>query len=204
MALQKNSFLLKGGLKITNAEPVDERILFPDGIGDVSGISQEYKDTYYKGLVASTPEGKIYILTGDTPSSVTSWVDVTAPVATPVATDIQLGKDLIYSGETIAPASNSITNAFDAVVGEMVKNELTTAAALNDLNVDVSGLQGSVSNIEKNYAKKSDISSVYKIVSADVTGITNSGYTTNTYTATDVPIGSVENTVTSVVYENKT
>lgn len=232
MALQKNSFLLKGGLKITNAEPVDERILFPDGISDVTAITSAVTDTYYKGLVASTPEGKIYILTGDTPSSVDSWVDITGEGAAPIAKDILLGKDLVYSGETIAPTNSSITDAFDAVVEKMVENELTTAAALNDLNDDVSGLENSISGIngvlqnlieedntiktnvqnlssstiyiEENYAKKSDISKVYKIVSAKVVSIDDSGYTVSgSTTEKTADVGEVVNTVSSVTYGGK-
>lgn len=54
--------------------------------------------------------------------------------------DINLGKDLIYSGTTIATTANTIGEAFDGLVDEIIKNEQTTAAALNDLNDRIDNL----------------------------------------------------------------
>ena len=250
MALRKNTFTLKGGLKITNSEPVDQRILF-DNIADVSGITSAVTDIYYKGLVASTPEGKIYILTGNTPSSVTSWVDVTGEGVTPTGTVIPLGKDLIYSGQTIALSTDFVTDAFDAVVEKMIENERVVAAALNDLQGDVDVLAQSADTlmqsatslnsrvntlslsantlntkfnnlsattkdlsattvyITENYAKKSDISNVYKIVAGSVVDISVSGYSIGNETVTtslvkNVAVGDVVNTTSSVTYNGKT
>lgn len=198
MALQKNTFRLAGGLKITNHEPVDERILLPDGIESVSAITSDDIPTYYPGLVASTPTGKLFILTGGTPTDVASWVDITGEGVAPIASDILLGKNLIYSGQTIATSGETITDAFDAVVGQMVDNERVVSAALNDIEGDITTLEGSVEDINttigtliakdnqlqndinsataatsnlsastvyiaENYAKKEDITNVYKV-----------------------------------------
>ena len=128
-----NTYKLTGGLHVTNNEPIDDRILWQT-IDDVSNITSQEAPSFYKGLVASTEDGKLYILTGNTPSDVSSWKDITSDVVFPDAKDIKLGVDIVYSGETIAPASSSVTDAIETVVDKMVENEKTAAAALTDLD----------------------------------------------------------------------
>ena len=50
------------------------------------------------------------------------------------ANQIEIGEALTYSGQTIAAASSSITKTFEAVIAEIVKNEIVTAQGLNILN----------------------------------------------------------------------
>lgn len=226
--LMFNTYKLTGGLHVTNHEPIDDRILWQT-IDDVSNITSQEAPSFYKGLVASTEDGKLYILTGDTPSDVSSWKDITSDVVFPDAKDIKLGVNIVYSGETIAPASSSVTDAIETVIDKMVENEKTTAAALTDLDetkLDIStwdeqrsailsGLNKHTEEIEKNtsdiadlYDTKADataLTSVYKIVSGQVVKIDENGYYTDLAQQPTKPsVGDVVNTISSITYDGKT
>ena len=223
-----NTYKLTGGLHVTNNEPIDDRILWQT-IDDVSNITSQEAPSFYKGLVASTEDGKLYILTGNTPSDVSSWKDITSDVVFPDAKDIKLGVDIVYSGETIAPASSSVTDAIETVVDKMVENEKTAAAALTDLDetkLDISawdeqrtailsGLNKNTQEIEKNasaitnlYETKADVTAltrVYKIVSGQVVKIDENGYYTDPSLQPIKPSeGDVVNTISSITYDEKT
>lgn len=67
-----NSFNLPGGLNITNAEPIDSRIL----VSDISLITKEENWIGlkpYPGLIVSSPNGDVRIYIGPDYTQESSW-----------------------------------------------------------------------------------------------------------------------------------
>ena len=91
----------------------------------------------------TTAEQKIEELSGSTGSGTLTEVVVngqSAVVSGGVATvnvsgtQMTLGSNIVFSGETLIASTSSVTEGMDKLVQEMIRNERVTSAAINDLN----------------------------------------------------------------------
>ena len=56
--------------------------------------------------------------------------------------NIAVGSNISYEGETLAPATSSVTQVISTLFEYTIDNEETTAAALNDLDIRINALSG--------------------------------------------------------------
>ena len=163
---KRNTFMLNGGLYITNDEPIDSRILV-SSYDELISASTWSGIPIYNGLIVGLSDGSgdIYTLKDkNNPTSTSSWKKVTESVAFS-GTTIPVGKTIALSGQTYIPAASSVTDGVQFVVEKMIENEVITAGALSDLNQRTKNID----TIEE------DITTLSSITSGLTSGLTSLG-----------------------------
>ena len=122
-----------------------------DATSASTGLADAWQVKQYVDGKETTTVSKINELSAATISSievngVSATVTNNAATVTVDSDDIKIGTAIEYSGQTIADSADTVTDAMNAIIGQMVDNEKVTAKALVDLRTDVDAISATTAN----------------------------------------------------------
>lgn len=145
-------------------------------------IASQAKLNELSGKTITEVESSNFSISAETAATTNGTVKV--DVTTDASKIKMTGFTAAESGLTAITSASTVTEAVKTIETEILANEQTTAAALNDLRTDINTVSGDVDTIKTNYVSGVSVNGSAVTVSDHVAPITIQGATSETTAAT--------------------